>query len=47
MKKKGVGKSSDEVDGESFKRIFFKMMISFSGEVSVGPLLSSILVREL
>ena len=29
MKKKSVSKSSEKVDGERFKRIFLKMMISF------------------
>ena len=48
MKEEGISKSSDRVDGESFKEIFFEMTISiFFGDVSVGSLSSSILVREL
>ena len=48
MKKKDISKSSDRVDGESFEEIFFEMTISiFFGDVSVGSLSSSILVRDL
>ena len=48
MKEKGISKSNDRIDGESFKEIFFQMTISiFFADVNVGSLSSSTLVREL
>ena len=47
MKEKGISKSNDRIDDESFKEIFFKMTISiFFGDVNVGSLSSIISVRE-
>ena len=48
MKEKGISKSNDRIDGESFKEIFFHMTISiFFADVNVGSLSSRTLVREL